>query len=128
MTQEYSKIRRSPIHEVDKIQNEFWWNVSATPFGPISQEFGAEHNLTYEFVVPQQDWLNRTVRLQYVEDNGTTSDEFPLILRLLKVLQDHKQALCYLIKYREKAGSPLVLLSPGISSLCFQIHQISWRS
>ena len=38
---------------------------------------GAEHNLTYEFVVPQQDWLNRTVRLQYVEDNGTISDEFP---------------------------------------------------
>lgn len=64
-------------YEVDKIQNEFWWNVSATPFGPISQEWGAEHNLTYEFVAPQQDWLNRTVRLQYVEDNGTISDEFP---------------------------------------------------
>lgn len=64
-------------HEVDKIQNEFWFNVSATPFGPISQEFGAEHNLTYEFTVPQEDWQNRTVRLQYVEDNGTVSNEFP---------------------------------------------------
>ncbi|MFL2979658.1 MAG: choice-of-anchor X domain-containing protein [Candidatus Thalassarchaeaceae archaeon] len=64
-------------YEVDKIQNEFWFNVSATPFGPISQEFGAEHNLTYEFTVPQEDWQNRTVRLQYVEDNGTVSDEFP---------------------------------------------------
>ena len=64
-------------YEVDKIQNEFWFNVSATPLGPISQEFGAEHNLTYEFKVPQEDWRNRTVRLQYVEDNGTVSDEFP---------------------------------------------------
>ena len=63
-------------YEVDKIQNEFWFNVSA-PLGPISQEFGAEHNLTYEFTVPQEDWRNRTVRLQYVEDNGTVSDEFP---------------------------------------------------
>tara|TARA_B100001094_G_scaffold50339_1_gene45835 strand:- start:874 stop:3966 length:3093 start_codon:yes stop_codon:yes gene_type:complete len=64
-------------YEVDKIQNEFWFNVSATPFGPISQEFGAEHNLTYEFTVPQEDWQNRTVRLQYVEDNGSVSNEFP---------------------------------------------------
>ena len=39
---------RGVRYEVDKIQNEFWFNVSATPFGPISQEFGAEHNLTYE--------------------------------------------------------------------------------
>ena len=64
-------------YEVDKIQNEFWFNVSATPFGPISQEFGAEHNLTYEFTVPQEDWQNRTVRLQYIEDNGSVSDEYP---------------------------------------------------
>ena len=64
-------------YQVDKIQNEFWFNVSATPFGPISQEFGAEHNLTYEFTVPQEDWQNRTVRLQYIEDNGSVSNEFP---------------------------------------------------
>jgi len=63
--------------EADKIRNEFWLNVSALPFGPIDQEFGAEHNLTYEYVVPQEDWLNRTIRYTYVEDNGTVEEEFP---------------------------------------------------
>jgi len=62
--------------EADKIRNEFWLNISTTPFGPIDQEWGAEHNLTYEYVVPQEDWLNRTIRLTYVEDNGT-EDEYP---------------------------------------------------
>ena len=65
------------LFEADKIQNEFWFNVSATPFGPIDQEWGAEHNLTYEYVVPQEDWMNRTIRYTYVEDNGSTEDEFP---------------------------------------------------
>jgi len=64
-------------YEADKIRNEFWFNVSATPFGPIDQEWGAEHNLTYEYVVPQEDWLNRTIRYTYVEDNGSVEDEFP---------------------------------------------------
>ena len=63
--------------EADKIRNEFWLNVSALPFGPIDQEFGAEHNLTYEYVVPQEDWLNRTIRYTYVEDNGSVEDEYP---------------------------------------------------
>jgi len=63
--------------EADKIRNEFWFNVSATPFGPIDQEWGAEHNLTYEYVVPQEDWLNRTIRYTFVEDNGSVEDEFP---------------------------------------------------
>ena len=27
------------LFEADKIQNEFWFNVSATPFGPIDQEW-----------------------------------------------------------------------------------------
>jgi len=63
--------------EADKIQNELWFNISATPFGPISQEWGAEHNLTYEYVVPQEDWSNRTIRYTYVNDNGTEEDEFP---------------------------------------------------
>jgi hypothetical protein len=63
--------------EADKIRNEFWFNVSTTPFGPIDQEWGAEHNLTYEYVVPQQDWINRTIRYSFVEDNGSVNDEFP---------------------------------------------------
>ena len=65
------------LFEADKIQNEVWFNVSATPFGPIEQEFEAEHNLTYEYTVPQEDWWNRTIRYTYVEDNGSVEDEYP---------------------------------------------------
>tara|TARA_B100001113_G_scaffold353395_1_gene357548 strand:- start:50 stop:3151 length:3102 start_codon:yes stop_codon:yes gene_type:complete len=106
-------------YEVDKIQNEFWWNVSATPFGPISQEFGAEHNLTYEFVVPQQDWLNRTVRLQYIEDNGTVSDEFPPDSPILE--QPSRPQASPLISNhisRESGASPSVVV-PGDGFVLF---------
>ena len=65
------------MFEVDKIENEFWFNVSATPIGPITEEWEAEHNLTYEYTVPQIDWWNRTIRYQYIEDNGTTNNEYP---------------------------------------------------
>jgi hypothetical protein len=65
------------MFEVDKIENEFWFNVSATPIGPITEEWEAEHNLTYEFTVPQTDWENRTIRYQYIEDNGTITNEYP---------------------------------------------------
>ena len=57
--------------EVDVIENEVWFNISGTPIGPIGQEIEAEHNLTYEYTVPQTDWGNRTIRYLYVEDNGT---------------------------------------------------------
>lgn len=63
--------------EANKIQDEFWFNVSATPLGPIDQEFNAEHNLTYEYTVPQLDWENRTLKYEYVEDNGSVNYEFP---------------------------------------------------
>jgi len=65
------------LFEADKIENEFWFNVSATPIGPITEEWQAEHNLTYEFTVPQTDWGNRTIRYQYIEDNGTVNNEYP---------------------------------------------------
>ena len=65
------------MFEVDKIQNEFWFNVSATPIGPFNEEWGAEHNLTYEYTVPQTDWWNRTIRYQYIEDNGSTDNYYP---------------------------------------------------
>ena len=65
------------LFEADKIENEFWFNVSATPIGPINEEWQAEHNLTYEFTVPQTDWGNRTIRYQYIEDNGTVNNEYP---------------------------------------------------
>ena len=106
-------------YEVDKIQNEFWWNVSATPFGPISQEFGAEHNLTYEFIVPQQDWLNRTVRIQYVEDNGTVSDEFPPDSPIIE--QPSRPQASPLISNqisRESGASPSVVV-PGDAFVLF---------
>ena len=63
--------------EADKIRNEFWFNVSATPIGPIDQEFSAEHNLTYEYTVPQEDWDNRILKYEYVEDNGSVQYEYP---------------------------------------------------
>ncbi len=72
----YENATGTPF-EADKIRNEFWFNVSATPFGPIDQELRAEHNLTYEYVVPQDDWINRTIRYTFVEDNGSTEDEYP---------------------------------------------------
>jgi len=62
--------------EVNKIYNEYWFNVSATPIGPIDQEFQAEHNLTFEYTVPQADWDSPTIRYEYVEENGT-NDEYP---------------------------------------------------
>ena len=63
--------------EVDMIRNEFWFNISGTPIGPISQEIEAEHNLTFEYTVPQTDWENRTIRYVYVEDNGNTTNDYP---------------------------------------------------
>ncbi|MBD50943.1 MAG: hypothetical protein CMB08_03350 [Euryarchaeota archaeon] len=63
--------------EADKIRNEYWFNVSATPIGPIDQEFITEHNLTYEYTVPQEDWDNRILKYEYVEDNGSVQYEYP---------------------------------------------------
>jgi len=62
--------------EVNKIHNENWFNISATPIGPIGQEFEAEHNLTFEYTVPQADWDSPTIRYEYIEENGT-NDEYP---------------------------------------------------
>ncbi|MDG1533801.1 MAG: hypothetical protein P8Q35_05130 [Candidatus Thalassarchaeaceae archaeon] len=64
-------------YEVDVIRNEFWLNVSGTPIGPIGEEIQAEHNLTFEYTVPQIDWENRTIRYMFVEENGNTTDEYP---------------------------------------------------
>ena len=62
--------------EVNKIRNENWLNVSSV-FMILDEEINAEHNLTYEYTVPQSYWDNPTIRYQYIEDNGSTSDEFP---------------------------------------------------
>tara|TARA_B100000900_G_scaffold414853_1_gene442758 strand:+ start:11440 stop:14445 length:3006 start_codon:yes stop_codon:yes gene_type:complete len=62
--------------EVNKIRNENWLNVSSV-FMIVDEEINAEHNLTYEYTVPQSYWENPVVRYQYIEDNGSFSDEFP---------------------------------------------------
>ena len=62
--------------EVNKIRNENWLNVSSV-FMILDEEINAEHNLTYEYTVPQSYWENPTIRYQYIEDNGSTSDDFP---------------------------------------------------
>ena len=64
-------------YEVDVMRNEFWLNISGTPIGPIGEEIQAEHNLTFEYTVPQIDWSNRTIRYMYVEENGNTTNEYP---------------------------------------------------
>ncbi len=77
---EESKVQENATgekFEVDVMRNEFWFNISGTPIGPISQEIEAEHNLTFEYTVPQTDWENRTIRYLYVEDNGNNSNEYP---------------------------------------------------
>jgi len=63
--------------EVNEIRNEYWLNVSSLANFPIDQELTAEHNLTYEFTVPQSTWENSTIRYLYIEDNGSTSNEYP---------------------------------------------------
>ena len=59
------------LHIADKIRNEYWFNISATPFIPLNEELMAEHNLTFEYTSPQIDWDNRTFRYTFVEDNGS---------------------------------------------------------
>lgn len=73
-----AQVNNSGINfEVNKIRNEFWFNVSSISNFPIDQELTAEHNLTFEYTVPQSTWDNPTIRYQYIEDNGSTSDEYP---------------------------------------------------
>ena len=73
-----SQMNSSGVNfEVNKIRNENWFNVSSIPTFPVNQEFNAEHNLTYEYTVPQSNWYQPIIRYQYIEDNGSTSDEYP---------------------------------------------------
>ena len=63
--------------EVNKIRNENWFNVSSLANFPIDQDLTAEHNLTYEYTVPQPTWENSTIRYEYIEDNGSKSNDYP---------------------------------------------------
>ena len=110
----YENATGTPF-EADKIRNEFWFNVSATPFGPIDQEWEAEHNLTYEYVVPQNDWLNRTIRYTFVEDNGSTEDEFPENSPIIQNLEAPEASSIFSNHISRETGVCPQILSTGDS-------------
>ena len=101
--------------EVDKIENEFWFNVSATPIGPITEEWEAEHNLTYEYTVPQIDWGSRTIRYQYVEDNGTTNNEYPESSPIIMQPQQPEADRIFENHISRETGAAPEILAPGDS-------------
>ena len=103
------------MFEVDKIENEFWFNVSATPIGPITEEWEAEHNLTYEYTVPQIDWWNRTIRYQYIEDNGTTNNEYPEYSPIIVQPQQPEADRIFENHISRETGSAPEILIPGDS-------------
>ena len=103
------------LFEADKIQNEFWFNVSATPIGPINEEWEAEHNLTYEYRVPQTDWWNRTIRLQYIEDNGTTTNEYPESSPIIRQPQQPEANRIFENHISRETGAAPEILVPGDS-------------
>ena len=103
------------MFEVDKIENEFWFNVSATPIGPISEDWSAEHNLTYEYRVPQIDWWNRTIRYQYIEDNGTVNNEYPESSPIISQAQPPEANRIFENHISRETGSAPEILVPGDS-------------
>ena len=103
------------MFEVDKIENEFWFNVSATPIGPITEDWQAEHNLTYEYTVPQADWWNRTIRYQYIEDNGTVNNEYPESSPIIVQAQQPEANRIFENHISRETGSAPEILVPGDS-------------
>ena len=103
------------MFEVDKIENEFWFNVSATPIGPITEDWQAEHNLTYEYTVPQVDWWNRTIRYQYIEDNGTVNNEYPETSPIILQAQQPEANRIFENHISRETGSAPEILVPGDS-------------
>ena len=63
--------------DVNVIKNENWLNISQITGIGSNFDLEAEHNLTFEYQVPEEHWLNRTVRYKYVEDSGEINDEYP---------------------------------------------------
>ena len=63
--------------DVNVIRNENWLNISQITGIGSNLDLEAEHNLTFEYQVPEEHWLNRTVRYKYVEDTGEINDEYP---------------------------------------------------
>ena len=63
--------------DVNVIRNENWLNISQITGLGSNLDLEAEHNLTYQYQVPEEHWRNRTVRYKYVEDSGQINDEYP---------------------------------------------------
>ncbi len=65
--------------DVNVIKNENWLNISQISGIGSNLDLEANHNLTFEYQVPQEHWQNRTIRYKYVEDNGEINNEYPEI-------------------------------------------------
>ena len=63
--------------DVNVIRNENWLNISQITGLGTNLDLEAEHNLTFEYQVPEEHWMNRTIRYRYIEDNGEINDEYP---------------------------------------------------
>ena len=63
--------------DVNVIRNENWLNISQITGLGSNLDLEAEHNLTFEYQVPEEHWLNRTIRYKYVEDTGEINNEYP---------------------------------------------------
>ena len=65
------------VFDVNVIRNENWLNISQISGIGSNLDLEAEHNLTFEYQVPEEHWKNRTIRYKYVEDDGQINDEYP---------------------------------------------------
>ena len=63
--------------DVNVIRNENWLNISQITGLGTNLDLEAEHNLTFEYQVPEEHWMNRTIRYRYIEDSGEINDEYP---------------------------------------------------
>ena len=63
--------------DVNVIRSESWLNITQVTGIGSNLDIEAEHNLTFDYQVPEEHWQNRTVRYRYVEDGGQVNDEYP---------------------------------------------------
>ncbi len=63
--------------DVNVIRSETWLNITQVTGIGSNLDIEAEHNLTFDYQVPEEHWKNRTVRYRYVEDGGQVNDEYP---------------------------------------------------
>ena len=81
----------------------------------LTEDWQAEHNLTYEYTVPQVDWWNRTIRYQYIEDNGTVNNEYPESSPIIVQAQQPEANRIFENHISRETGSAPEILVPGDS-------------